>query len=24
LRRGVAGGYTENELLTPYGLRYQM
>jgi len=24
LRMGVAGGYTENELLTPYGLRYQI
>jgi hypothetical protein len=24
LKIGVAGGYTENELLTPYGLRYQI
>lgn len=24
LKIGVAGGYTENELLTPHGLRYQI
>ncbi|MHC1699284.1 MAG: hypothetical protein AB9919_14705 [Geobacteraceae bacterium] len=24
LKMGAAGGYTESELLTPYGLRYQI